>query len=90
MKRIGSLLFAWVACSGLAMLLSSCVVDGARVSGGASFYYGPYHFWFYDRPWFDAWPWARGGIYIHPPPIYFGGTHHWPHIPDRPRVHRRP
>ena len=78
-----------LAFSGLTMVVSSCVVADGRVSASAAIHYGPFDFWFYDRPWLNGWPWWHGGIYIQPPPVYIG-PRRWPHIPDRPRVHPRP
>jgi hypothetical protein len=90
MKRLRSLGFAFLVLGGVALASSGCVVAGGRISGGMGVYYGPYHGWFYDGAWLNGWPWWRGGVYLQPAPIHFRGPHSWPHIPDRPRVHRRP
>ena len=90
MKRCGLTLVGCLASCGLAMILSGCVEPAGRISVGAAFYYGPYHGWVYDGPWLYGWPWWHGGVRLGPPPIYLGRPPHWPHIPDRPRVHRGP
>lgn len=84
MKRVSQIISWLIVLGGLALLPSSCVVAGGRISGGAAIQYGPLRFWFYDGPWLDGWRGWYDGIYIQPPPIYFGGTLR-PHIPDRPR-----
>lgn len=86
MKRCRVRSLALVALTGGVMALSSCQADGARFYGSAAIHYGPFDFWFYDRPWLDGWPWWHGAIVIQPPPIYIGRPHRGPHVPDRPRV----